>query len=92
MLQQRAALPRAEAIQIVEKELGKPIGELFAQFAAEPFAACIHGPGASPSFFDGTDVVVKVQRPHIVLKIKADLQILEEVLQTLSAHRVDARE
>lgn len=77
--------PGAEAIQIVEKQLGKPITELFAQFSPEPFAAASTAQVHRAQLFDGTDVVVKVQRPNIVPKIKADLQILGEVLQTLSA-------
>ena len=77
--------PGAEAVQIVEKELGKPINELFAQFAGEPFAAASTAQVHRAQLFDGTDVVVKVQRPNIVPKIKADLQILGEVLETLTA-------
>ena len=84
--------PGAEAVKIVEKELGKPIDELYAQFAGEPFAAASTAQVHRAQLFDGTDVVVKVQRPNIVPKIKADLQILQEVLQTLSARNEWMRE
>lgn len=77
--------PGAEAIQIVEKELGKPVTDLYAQFSHEPFAAASTAQVHRAQLIDGSDVVVKVQRPNIVPKIQADLQILGEVLQTLSA-------
>jgi len=77
--------PGAEAVELVEKALGKPIQELFAEFAVEPFAAASTAQVHRARLPDGTDVVVKVQRPNIVPKIKADLQVLGDVLQTLAA-------
>jgi ubiquinone biosynthesis protein len=80
--------PGAEAVELVEKALGKPIHELFAEFAVEPFAAASTAQVHRARLPDGTDVVVKVQRPNIVPKIKADLQVLGDVLQTL-AERIE---
>ena len=76
--------PGAEAVELVEKALGKPIQELFTEFAVEPFAAASTAQVHRARLPDGTDVVVKVQRPNIVPKIKADLQVLGDVLQTVS--------
>jgi ubiquinone biosynthesis protein len=76
--------PGAEAVELVEKALGKPIQELFAEFAVEPFAAASTAQVHRARLPDGADVVVKVQRPNIVPKIKADLQVLGDVLQTLT--------
>lgn len=75
--------PGEEAVLIVEKELGKPIHELFVRFAAEPFAAASTAQVHRAELKDGTLVVVKVQRPNIVPIINADLEILGELLQTL---------
>ena len=76
--------PGAEAVELVEKALGKPIHELFAEFAVEPFAAASTAQVHRARLSDGADIVVKVQRPNIVPKIKADLQVLGDVMQTLS--------
>ena len=67
-------------MQIVEKELGKPIAELFASFAPEPFAAASTAQVHKAALQDGTPVVVKVQRPNIVPTINADLEILGELI------------
>jgi ubiquinone biosynthesis protein len=75
--------PGAEARAIVERELGKPIAELFATFADEPFAAASTAQVHKATLPDGTAVVVKVQRPNIVPKINADLEILHDLLMTL---------
>ncbi len=83
--------PGAEAVELVEKALGKPIHELFAEFAVEPFAAASTAQVHRARLSDGVDIVVKVQRPNIVPKIKADLQVLGDVLQTIAERvRVDA--
>lgn len=75
--------PGPEAVAIVEKELGKPIKELYAVFCDEPFAAASTAQVHKAELHDGTPVVVKVQRPNIVPQINADLEILGELLQTL---------
>ena len=75
--------PGDEAIAIVEAELHKPIGELFAHFEQEPFAAASTAQVHKAQLHDGTPVVVKVQRPNIVPEINSDLEILAELLVTL---------
>jgi ubiquinone biosynthesis protein len=77
--------PGEEAVALVEKALGRPIHELYAEFAVEPFAAASTAQVHRAKLHDGADVVVKVQRPNIVPKIKADLQVLNDVLQTVAA-------
>lgn len=76
--------PGAQAVAIVEAELGKPVADLFGSFTPDPFAAASTAQVHKATLPDGTPVVVKVQRPNIVPKIKADLAILEELLVTLS--------
>ncbi|MFO0747445.1 MAG: AarF/UbiB family protein [Myxococcota bacterium] len=57
----------------IEKELGKPIPELFKSFEDKPLGSAsiaqVHGAVLN----DGTEVVVKVQRPRIRVKVDADL-------------------
>lgn len=78
----------SEAVAIVEAELKSPLAEIFAQFEEEPFAAASTAQVHKAILLDGTPVVVKVQRPNIVPKINADLQILGELLVTLQ-NRID---
>lgn len=70
-----------DAVQLVEQELGKPLGELFAEFDTEPMAAAsvaqvhtakLHGDDGQP----GMDVVVKVLRPGIHERVARDVALL----------------
>ncbi len=76
--------PGDQAVAIVEAELHNSIGNLFSYFDETPFAAASTAQVHKALLPDGTPVVVKVQRPNIVPKIQADLEILGEVLVTLS--------
>lgn len=68
--------PPAQARRIVEEELGRPLAELFAAFDDAPLAAASIAQAHSATLADGTQVVVKVQRPDIERVIHADLEIL----------------
>lgn len=76
--------PGDQAVAIVEAELKNSIANLFSAFDDTPFAAASTAQVHKALLPDGTPVVVKVQRPNIVPKIQADLEILQEVLVTLS--------
>ncbi len=76
--------PGEQAVAIIEAELGKPIGELYAEFSVDPFAAASTAQVHRARLMNGAEVVVKVQRPNIVPKIRADLQIMHDLLQTLA--------
>ena len=65
----------------VEASLGKPLEEVFAEFAEEPLAAASLGQVHAARLRDGTEVVVKVQRPDIEEVISVDLDILYDVAQ-----------
>ena len=73
----------------VEQELGKPIGELFAEFDPVPLASAsvaqVHAARLKPAEdgSPGLDVVVKVLRPGVEAAIEADI----ELLRTLAAPR-----
>ena len=66
-----------EARSVVETALGRPVEEVFAEFSPEPLAsASIAQVHTARLVADGAEVVVKVQRPGIKLKIQSDLNIL----------------
>jgi ubiquinone biosynthesis protein len=92
MLQSDAApFPYEQAREIITKELGKPPEELFATFEAEPFAAASTAQVHRATLHDGTLVAVKVQRPNIVAKTKADLGVMQELARQLARRAEIAR-
>nr|WP_067299066.1 ubiquinone biosynthesis regulatory protein kinase UbiB [Marinobacterium profundum] len=75
--------PGEEARLIVEKALGKPVGELFAQFEAEPLASASVAQVHVARLHNGRDVVVKVVRPGIDRTIRKDVDLLYTFAQLL---------
>lgn len=74
-----APFPWDEAEAILVSELGRPVDELFATIEHEPFAAASTAQVHRATLPDGREVAVKVQRPNIVVKTKADLGVLQEL-------------
>lgn len=68
--------PTDEAKEIVRKELGKKLDEVFAEFPDEPLASGSIAQTYTAQLLDGTVVVVKVKRPGIERKIDSDIDIL----------------
>lgn len=85
----------AEAVdEIFFAETGKEIGDLFQSFERRPLAAASIGQVHRATLFDGSEVVVKVQRPDIEEIIAVDLEILahiaslmEQYLEEVQGHR-----
>lgn len=69
-------IPYTEIQEIVERELGEPIQEVFKDFNQVPIAAASIGQVHHASLQTGEEVAVKVQRPNIEKKIYTDLEIL----------------
>ena len=67
------------AQSIVEKEIGRPIGEVFAEFDQNPLAAASTAQVHRARLVNGDQVVVKVQRPDIDVTVRADLNILRDL-------------
>jgi len=57
----------------IERELGKPIEELFKTFEDKPLGSASIAQVHGATLPDGTEVVVKVQRPRIRSRVDADL-------------------
>ena len=68
--------PREEAVRMLEKELGKPLDELFSVFPEDPSGSASVAQGYRAVLKDGREVFVKVQRPGILPRIMVDLEIL----------------
>lgn len=65
--------------KIIEKELKKPIASIFSNFHNKPLAAASLSQVHRAQLHDGTEVIIKLQRPGIKTIIKHDLRIIQIV-------------
>ena len=73
--------------QHVERELGRPLGEVFQDFDGAPLAAASIAQVHRATLKDGRKVVLKIQRPNLERVIETDLAILAW-LATLAEERL----
>ncbi len=73
------SFPNEIAFARIEKELGRKINEVYAEFDVEPIAAASLGQVYRAKLFTGEEVAVKVQRPNLNAIIKGDIEILRKV-------------
>jgi ubiquinone biosynthesis protein len=71
--------PPEMAISMIERELGKPLDELFASFERTPLAAASLGQVHAAVLPNGAEVAVKIQRPDIATRIHTDLAIINDL-------------
>lgn len=76
---------------IIEKELGMPIDEAFAEFDAEPLASASVAQVHTAVLHSGENVVVKVLRPDIESRIRSDIGLLYELAHFAERFWSDAR-
>jgi ubiquinone biosynthesis protein len=69
--------PFAVVREAVERELAKPLGAVFSEFAEEPLAAASLAQVHAARLLDGTEVAVKVQYPDIEDIVRTDLRNME---------------
>jgi len=84
--------PWAQARDIIARELGADPATLFADIEAEPFAAASLAQVHRATLHDGTPVVVKVQRPDVQAKVRADLGVIQELAGVAEARIPMARQ
>lgn len=83
-LQDRVApFPTDLARQHAERELGRSIAALFAEFEAAPLAAASIAQVHQARLWDGRSVVVKIRRPGIRAEVTRDMRLLRWVLRLL---------
>lgn len=69
----------SSAIGIIERELKKPVSQLFSEFEMKPVAAASLSQVHKATLLNGNIVAVKIQRPGIRQTIETDLAILEDL-------------
>lgn len=80
-----------EAKKIIEEELGLPIDGIFSYFGNTPIAAASIAQVHRAVLLDGTEVVVKVQRPQIRDQIESDINIMSTIATLLMKHVPESR-
>jgi ubiquinone biosynthesis protein len=84
-LQDRAgSFPAQIARQIIEEDLERGVGELFASFDDTPLAAASIAQVHSATLHDGSEVIVKIQRPGIAQTVEGDIAVLRRLARFLS--------
>ena len=81
-------VPGKVVMALIAAELGRPVEECFAAFDHQPLAAASIGQAHAATLPDGTEVVVKVRRPHVVEQVEADLEILQNLAAAASRRLV----
>jgi len=79
LVDQVPAFPNDVAFAIIEKELGKKISDVYAEFELQPVAAASLGQVYRARLLTGEEVAIKVQRPNLATTIAGDIVILKRV-------------
>ena len=79
-----APFPTSVAVEVIERELGGPLGRFFSEISEEPVAAAslaqVYRARVAEGLPDsGTFVAVKVQRPGVLELVSKDLYVLRRV-------------
>lgn len=83
--------PTREAKRIIEEEIKMPIDRIFLDFEDRPVAAASIAQVHNAKLLDGSDVIVKVQRPEIIEQIETDINILTTAARLLDRHIPESR-
>jgi ubiquinone biosynthesis protein len=66
----------ADVRRVVEEDLGRPLEHVFGEFDRVPLAAASIAQVHRARLLDGTEVVVKVQRPDVGRLVREDLRVM----------------
>jgi len=72
-------LPWSEARAVIERELKQPLADAFAEVDEVPLAAASVAQVHTARLLDGSQVVIKVQRPSARQQVTVDLDILQRL-------------
>jgi predicted unusual protein kinase regulating ubiquinone biosynthesis (AarF/ABC1/UbiB family) len=78
--------PTDEAFSRIERELGRPVRDAYAEIDTEPIAAASLGQVYRARMHNGAEVAVKVQRPDLRFMIERDIAILNKIVKFLARY------
>ncbi|TAN42917.1 MAG: AarF/ABC1/UbiB kinase family protein [Nitrospirae bacterium] len=78
--------PTSDLIRIIEEETRLPLDQVFSTFDRTPVAAASIAQVHHGTLIDGSDVIIKVQRPRIEEQIETDISILTSVAQLMEKY------
>lgn len=84
-------MPPGMAEQAVRASLRRPVEEVFAWFDPEPTAAASIAQVHHARLHDGTDVVVKVQRPGLAAQFASDIRVMAVLTAAAEKRSAQAR-
>lgn len=88
---QAPPMPFADIKAQVEKELGKPLAQIFKSFDETPFAAASIGQVHKAVLPNGQQVVVKVQYPGVDEACESDLKQVRLALRLMGVLKIDRK-
>ena len=86
-----AAFSGEEAKKIIERTIGLPISEVFAEFTITPLASASVAQVHAAKLLTGETVVVKVLRPKLNKRITKDIDLLYAIAALVSCYWPEAR-
>jgi predicted unusual protein kinase regulating ubiquinone biosynthesis (AarF/ABC1/UbiB family) len=84
-------LPQSQVAEVLERELGVPLEDVFTSFDPAPLAAGTIAQVHRATLPTGERVVVKVQRPNAGRQIRQDLRLLEMFASKAASRRAFGR-
>ncbi len=80
-----------DAKKIIEAETRLPINKIFSEFDEAPIAAASIAQVHHGTLLDGSDVIIKVQRPNIKDQIETDISILTSIAQLMDKYVAESK-
>ncbi len=78
--------PREQAIATIERDLKRPVAELFERFDDMPIASASMAQVYRAFLHNGCEVAVKVQRPHLEEMVAVDLSVMRHLSVLIEKH------
>jgi len=83
--------PTRKAKEIIEEETKRPIDKIFLAFDDVPLAAASVAQVHHATLLDGSEVIIKVQRPDVHEQIDSDIAILSTLANLLDRYVAESR-